>query len=66
VGHKRALALAVTDWRRAPRHTALDGLLAGTLEYTWVRSPSQHEAASEEGDVWEALTANAPESFAGS
>ncbi len=38
VGQKRALALAVKDWRRAARQTALDGLLAGSLSYAW---PSQ-------------------------
>ena len=27
--------LAVPDWRRAPRHTALGGLLDGTLLFGW-------------------------------
>ena len=40
VGQQRALAMAVKDWRRAPRHTALAGLLGGTLSYTWPRITS--------------------------
>ena len=35
VGQPRALRLAVRDWRRDPRHTALEGLLLNTLRYTW-------------------------------
>jgi exodeoxyribonuclease V alpha subunit len=31
VGQQRALAMAVKDWRRTPRHAALAGLLGGTL-----------------------------------
>jgi exodeoxyribonuclease V alpha subunit len=38
VGQKKALYLAVRDWRRAPRHTALGGLLDGTLRFGWARS----------------------------
>ena len=37
VGQQRALAMAVKDWRRTPRHTALAGLLSGSLSYTWPR-----------------------------
>jgi exodeoxyribonuclease V alpha subunit len=35
VGQKKALYLAVRDWRRTPRHTALGGLLDGTLRLDW-------------------------------
>ncbi len=35
VGQRRALGLAVRDWRRAPRQTALAGLLEGSLGYAW-------------------------------
>jgi exodeoxyribonuclease V alpha subunit len=38
VGQPKALRLAVRDWRREPRHTALEGLLAGTLRFSWQRS----------------------------
>ena len=37
VGQKKALFLAVRDWRRAARHTALGGLLDGTLRFDWRR-----------------------------
>ena len=35
VGQQRALSMAVRDWRRAPRYTALGGLLDGTTRYAW-------------------------------
>jgi exodeoxyribonuclease V alpha subunit len=35
VGQPRALRMAVQDWRREPRHTALEGLLLNTLRFTW-------------------------------
>jgi exodeoxyribonuclease V alpha subunit len=35
VGQPRALRMAVRDWRRDPRHTALEGLLLNTLRFTW-------------------------------
>ena len=35
VGQARALRLAVRDWRRAPRHTALDDLLTSTSRFAW-------------------------------
>ena len=37
VGQRKALSMAVRDWRRAPRYTALGGLLDGTLRLAWVR-----------------------------
>jgi exodeoxyribonuclease V alpha subunit len=48
VGQSKALRLAVRDWRREPRHTALEGLLAGTLHLAWQRG------ATEVGDVLDA------------
>jgi exodeoxyribonuclease V alpha subunit len=36
VGQKKALSLAVRDWRRAERHTALGGLLGGSLSFSWM------------------------------
>ena len=38
VGQQRALAMAVKDWRRAPRYTALDQLLTGALRFSWPRT----------------------------
>jgi exodeoxyribonuclease V alpha subunit len=38
VGQPKALRLAVRDWRREPRHTALEGLLAGTTRFAWLRA----------------------------
>jgi exodeoxyribonuclease V alpha subunit len=35
VGQPQALRIAVQDWRREPRHTALEGLLLNTLRFTW-------------------------------
>jgi exodeoxyribonuclease V alpha subunit len=37
VGQRKALGLAVRDWRRKPRHTALSGVLDGTLRLNWSR-----------------------------
>ena len=38
VGQKKALHLAVRDWRRTPRQTALGGLLDGTRRFGWGRA----------------------------
>jgi exodeoxyribonuclease V alpha subunit len=65
VGQQKALRLAVHDWRRQPRHTALGGLLDGTLRFVWQRTRmAQAGAAGEpdEGDPrwvseWEGLLA---------
>jgi hypothetical protein len=53
VGQTRALHLAVRNWRRAPRHTALGGLLDGALRVAW----RGHGDADADGpdDVWEGL-----------
>jgi hypothetical protein len=60
VGQKRALALAVKDWRRAARHTALDGLLAGSLSYAW---PSHVGGGDEPDDRqdWDGLATGGDE-----
>jgi exodeoxyribonuclease V alpha subunit len=62
VGQERALSLAVRDWRRAPRHTALDGLLDGTLHFAWPQvvaetAPDGAEPDGTEEDLgaWEGL-----------
>jgi exodeoxyribonuclease V alpha subunit len=61
VGQPQALGLAVRDWRRAPRHTALAGLLAGTVHFTWPRRGA--EAGEPPGDgaapAWEGLVGDA-------
>jgi exodeoxyribonuclease V alpha subunit len=59
VGHKRALALAVKDWRRAARHTALGGLLKGEVQYTWPATPEADDHAPEELEDWEGLMGGA-------
>ncbi|HEX2327001.1 MAG TPA: ATP-dependent RecD-like DNA helicase, partial [Chloroflexota bacterium] len=41
VGQWKALSLAVHDWRREPRYTALQGLLDGTIAYRWPPQTSQ-------------------------
>jgi exodeoxyribonuclease V alpha subunit len=41
VGQPRALRLAVRDWRREARHTALEGLLAGILHFAWQRGSTE-------------------------
>jgi exodeoxyribonuclease V alpha subunit len=52
VGQRQALALAVRDWRRVERHTALAGLLAGTLRFEWLA----RQPAEEPTDLgWEGL-----------
>ncbi len=58
VGQRKALGLAVSDWRRTPRHTALGGILAGTLRFTWPgKVGTNREAPEVDGDWWEGLTA---------
>jgi hypothetical protein len=57
VGQPQALRLAVRDWRRVERHTALGGLLAGTMRFAWPRStePVDCEGTDEDASVWEGL-----------
>jgi exodeoxyribonuclease V alpha subunit len=55
VGQRRALALAVKDWRRAARHTALEGLLTGAVQYTWPAAPETDDGPSDDPAAWEGL-----------
>jgi hypothetical protein len=45
--------MAVKDWRRTERRTALAGLLTGTLRYGWVRTGGNVEPAADA--AWEGL-----------
>ncbi len=53
VGQKKALFLAVRDWRRTERHTALGELLTGALRFDWRRARGREEEAP---DLWAGLT----------
>ena len=55
VGQQRALAMAAKDWRRQARHTALDGLLAGTLRSVWPRPVPVAAGVPGEAAAWEGL-----------
>jgi exodeoxyribonuclease V alpha subunit len=57
VGQPRALRLAVRDWRRDPRHTALEGLLLNTLHFTWPEVTITHGGAASDADAlaWDGL-----------
>jgi exodeoxyribonuclease V alpha subunit len=61
VGQPRALRLAVRDWRREPRHTALEGLLAGTLHFAWRREATAGGVPIDAADqpLWESLAGGA-------
>jgi hypothetical protein len=58
VGQQRALAMAVKDWRRVTRSTALAGLLSGSIAYSWPRtttSLAEAELALDMPEAWEGL-----------
>jgi exodeoxyribonuclease V alpha subunit len=57
VGQPRALRLAVRDWRRDPRHTALEGLLLNTLHFAWPDATIAHGGAASDADAlaWDGL-----------
>src|SRR5207249_3318894 len=55
VGQHKALRLAVHDWRREPRHTALGGLLDGSLRFTWRTAPAGGAADGEPEEMWDGL-----------
>jgi exodeoxyribonuclease V alpha subunit len=58
VGQRKALYLAVRDWRRAARYTALGGLLAGTTRFAWQRPDGAGDSGvGEDPRIWEGLTA---------
>jgi exodeoxyribonuclease V alpha subunit len=56
VGQPRALGLAVRDWRRTARQTAMGGLLDGTLRVHW---PSGPAAGDTTPALWEGLLESA-------
>lgn len=50
------------NWRRSPRHTALGGLLDGTLRYCWERTSGQGDGQEPTSmDGWEALIDGDPD-----
>jgi exodeoxyribonuclease V alpha subunit len=56
VGQRRALQLAVRDWRRTARSTSLGGLLLGTLELRWRGRPASSTGVEDElAESWEGL-----------
>ncbi|MDQ3831883.1 MAG: ATP-binding domain-containing protein, partial [Candidatus Tectomicrobia bacterium] len=57
VGQPRALRLAVQDWRRNPRHTALEGLLRETIRVAWPERPVADGGVACDVDAlaWESL-----------
>jgi exodeoxyribonuclease V alpha subunit len=57
VGQPKALRLAVHDWRRDPRHTALQGILLDTLRFTWPQRTIARGGAGSDADAlaWEGL-----------
>ena len=55
VGQRRALAMAVKDWRRTERTTALAGLISGTLKFSWLRQGSIYAPDVADDAVWEGL-----------
>ena len=56
VGQKKALFLAVRDWRRAERHTALGGLLNGVLRFDWWPGHGP-DLLQDDASAWEGLGA---------
>jgi exodeoxyribonuclease V alpha subunit len=56
VGQEKALRMAVKDWRRVERRTALAGILDGTLEFAWPKKTADSSApADEDRMMWEGL-----------
>jgi hypothetical protein len=51
----------VRDWRREPRHTALEGLLAGTLHFAWQAGSAGPRGEDDPADqpLWEGLVEGA-------
>jgi exodeoxyribonuclease V alpha subunit len=62
VGQSRALRLAVRDWRRDPRHTALEGLLLNTLHFTWPEVTITDGGTASDADAlaWDGLLEDPP------
>ncbi len=61
VGQRKALYLAVRDWRRTDRTTALADLLLGTLQFRWPSRRAEAPAVEEDEQVWEGMLAAADE-----
>jgi hypothetical protein len=63
VGQKRALALAVRDWRRTARQTALAGLLTGVTRFVRPRTGGGAVDPGDDGDpdAWGGLVGDAPQ-----
>src|SRR5258708_3282279 len=56
VGQRKALGLAVRDWRRAARSTSLEGLLTGALALRWQdHAESMTPPIDDLPDAWEGL-----------
>src|SRR5262249_34503212 len=55
VGQRRALHLALKDWRRIARSTALTGLLRGTGEFRWPGKRADLGDTATDEAVWEGL-----------
>ena len=55
VGQRRALALAVRDWRRTPRQTALAELLVDDLHFIWPDVERDTAAVDDGTERWEGL-----------
>jgi exodeoxyribonuclease V alpha subunit len=63
VGQQQALRLAVRDWRREPPHTALGGLLDGSLTFAWPQAVRTDPGAAQDDvdtGAWEGLLGAAP------
>ncbi len=63
VGQPKALRLAVRDWRREPRQTALAGLLTGARRFAWLPAtpPLDDAAVDDDPRPWEGLLGSSPE-----
>jgi exodeoxyribonuclease V alpha subunit len=61
VGQRRALHLALKDWRRTERSTALEGLLLGTREFRWSSKRTSVSDADAGEEIWEGLLSTAGE-----
>ncbi len=59
VGQRRALSLAVRDWRRVARETALAGLLQETVRFRWPGGSSRVGAEDEPLEEWADLLGGA-------
>jgi exodeoxyribonuclease V alpha subunit len=60
IGQRKALTLAVRDWRRTTRQTALSGLLTEELRFRWGQATSAEPAEPDEATAdaaWDGLVA---------